>query len=100
MTVNHAVVDIPHGYEGKEIAKDVLDYRVGPACNWEFFRARRGTKLILWGDTVDEELLRTLGDATHEYEQEMAGGAMYDSASAADRLEGNFVFNEIRGDET
>lgn len=89
--VKHVVIDLPAS--GREPAREVLDYRVGPAVNYTFFRDWRGnTNLILWGDSLSEETLRTLGNACHELEQEHADMAMYDAAKAADRMEGAFVF--------
>ena len=88
---NHVLIEVPAG--GKESAKEVIDYRVGPACNYRFFRDWRNQQmLVLWGGSLSTDTLRRLGDACHELEQEHADMAIYDGASAADRMEGAFIF--------
>lgn len=91
----HVTIEIPAG--GKESAKEVLDYRVGPACNWHFFqgpenwRGGRKTYIVLWGEYLEADTLRRLGNACHELEMERSDMAMYDAAKDADRMEGAFI---------
>ncbi|WP_436348816.1 hypothetical protein [Natronorubrum sp. FCH18a] len=88
----HAVVDVPAG--GRDVAKEVIEYRVGPPVNYAFFRTLRGEKLVLWGDHMQERWLKELSTACHGLEQEYSEMAMYDAAREADRMEGEF----LRGD--
>lgn len=90
---NHVVLDVPPG--GRDVALEVLQYRVGPYVNFAFFRTwREERKLVMWGEKLSEQMLRQLGDACHELEQEYSEMAMYDAAKAADRMEGKFVFTD------
>jgi DNA-binding transcriptional ArsR family regulator len=93
--VNHAVIEVPAG--GRDVAKEVIDYRVGPPVNYAFFHTFRSQKLILWGEQLSEDTLGRLGDACHTLEMEYKDMAMYEAARDADRMEGKFVFNDYEG---
>lgn len=78
---------------GRDIMREVLEYRVGPAADWTFVR---GT-LILAGrsEQVDEDLKRQLMSATHDLQMEYSDDAIYDAAEDADRLESEISRTEI-----
>lgn len=93
---NHTVIEVPPG--GREVAQEVIEYRVGPPVNYTIFQDWRAReRLVLWGEQLSEDTLRRLGDACHDLEQEYADMAMYDAAKGADRMEGKFVFNDYEG---
>lgn len=95
----HAIVDLNRG-AGSETARHVLEYIVGPPCNWEFFYTPRGElRLILWGEHFEERYLRDLADASHSREQEMSEMDMYGAAQEASKTEGAFHRAEVHNVE-
>lgn len=94
----HAVVDLNNG-AGTETARYVLEYLVGPPCNWEFFHTRRGElSLVLWGEHFEERYLRDLADASHRRRQEMSDMDMYGAAQGASRTESAFHRAEVHNE--
>jgi len=97
--IPHAVVDLNSG-AGTETARHVLEYLVGPPCNWEFFYTRRGElRLVLWGEHFEERYLRDLADASHRREQEMSDMDMYGAAQEASKTESAFHRAEVHNAE-
>lgn len=88
----HVEIEVPAG--GRDVADEVLQYRVGPAVNYTYMRGFRGTKLVMWGEKLSDDMLRRLGDACNDLEREYADMAMYEAASDADSMAGRFVFHD------
>lgn len=74
----HVDIDLTN-YQYNEVVRQVLEYQLGPAIAWEY----DGGMLFMWGDNLDQDLLRDLTDAINDYEQQMARDGHYQSAEAA-----------------
>lgn len=78
---------------GRDIMREILEYRVGPAAEWTFVD---GTCIIVGrADRVDADLRSALSTAAHEIEQEYATDGIYDAAENADRLESELARTDI-----
>lgn len=87
---NHVVIDVPS--TGKSVAKEAIEYRVGPPVNYTFYYHRRNYRLVMWGEQLDTDTLRRLGDACHDLEMEHKDMGFYEDARSADKMEGAFIF--------
>jgi hypothetical protein len=74
-----------------ETAQEVLEYKIGPPVAWEF----TDDALHLWGEQLDEELLRDLSDACHDLKQESSAMDMFEAAQSASRMESKFIGADI-----
>jgi len=88
----HPHTSIEMTYEQyQEGALEVLERRLGPPIAYEY----RNGVLYLWGEHLDEKLLRQCGDSAFDVKQEHKHYDFFEAARAADQVESKFVFAEV-----
>lgn len=77
--------------EWLEGVQQVLVYQIGPPVAWHY----EGGICFIWGDQLDEQLLREIADACNDLEQEFARDGMYDAAQSAERAASQVIRADV-----